>query len=187
MRRVVRLKDFRPVRRFPAQPPPRRNRLAAMLRRMADPVFYLRAVILAGVLGLVVLPLLADGTLAVMRPMTEGSDRCRVIQVTDGDTLRLWCRSGPVAARLMGFDAPELFSPGCAAELLAAEKAKWALRRALAGASELSITRHGTDRWDRALVRLRLDGRDIAAIMIAGGHGRPYAGGLRRGWCGAGG
>jgi endonuclease YncB( thermonuclease family) len=138
----------------------------------------------AAALGVLALaPLAADGLTAVFGPRAE--DGCRVLRVIDGDTVTLWCPGrGAERARLTGFDAPEVFAPGCAGELAAGLAATVALRAALARAGALAVRRQGRDRHGRALVALTLDGRPLAAAMIAGGHGRPYAGGRRDGWCG---
>lgn len=161
--------------------PPRRPRRAG---RMADPRFYLRAVIVAASLGLIVLPAASDAVIAVARPTGDGTGLCRIYQVIDGDTVRLWCPGrGSTSARLSGFDAPELFSPACPAEVIAAAKAKWALRLALWTAGEVTLVRQGSDRYERALVAVHLDGEPLARRMIDGGHARPYAGGRREGWC----
>ncbi len=107
-----------------------------------------------------------------------------MLVVLDGDTVKLVCPGrGVETARLMGFDAAEKYSPRCASELVAAEKATWALRGLIFKAKSLAVERDGTDRYGRALVRLRLDGVDVARLMIRAGHGRAYSGGPRRGWC----
>lgn len=152
--------------------------------RLADPRFYLNAVIVAASLGLVVLPGAADAVLAVTRPALDGGGSCRIYRVVDGDTVRMWCQGrGEVSARLTGFDTPELFSPGCASELAAAVKAKWALRLAIWQADEVMLVRQGTDRYGRALVAAFVDGQPLASKMIVDGHARPYSGGARGGWC----
>ncbi|MDH5452270.1 MAG: thermonuclease family protein [Paracoccaceae bacterium] len=152
--------------------------------RLADPRFYLSAVIVLATAALVVLPGMADATLAVLRPFAAERDTCRIYQVVDGDTVRMWCPlRGNVSARLTGFDTPELFSPQCASELAAAVRAKWALRHALWQARKIAIIREGTDRYGRALVAVFLDGTPLARRMIADGHARKYDGGLRQTWC----
>lgn len=109
---------------------------------------------------------------------------CRVSRIVDGDTVGLTCSgAGSVRGRLVGFDAPELFSPKCPSELVAAAQAKWALRAELWGAHALRIVPHGHDRYDRLLVAIYADGRNVSDAMISGGYGRPYDGGRRGGWC----
>ena len=144
---------------------------------------YLKAVVGVSVLGLVVLPLGADAVNAVTggKATTSG---CRVVSVTDGDTVRMYCPGrGIESARLKGFDAPEKYSPGCTSELARAVAATWALRWMLWQAERVSLVRTGTDRYGRALVFMALDDVPVARRMIAAGHARAYDGGHRAGWC----
>ena len=162
--------------------PPQRPR--RWWHRLDDPRFYLRAVIVVSGLALVLIPLLADGTLAIARPIAFGADRCRVLHVVDGDTADIWCPSiGVERARFMGFDAPELFSPKCASELIAAQKAKWALRAYLLGSADLRMQRGRLDRFDRRLITLWVGAQPLSQQMITGGYARSYDGGARAGWC----
>lgn len=109
---------------------------------------------------------------------------CYVPRVIDGDTVDLSCPDrGTVRARLMGFDTPEISDPGCAAERRLGLQAKARLRALLAAASWVEAGFHGTDRYGRALVVLRLDGRDVATTLISEGLAVPYAGGRRISWC----
>jgi micrococcal nuclease len=152
--------------------------------RIADPLFYLRALIAASMMALLVIPLVADAALALARPITSGTDQCRVLHVVDGDTADIWCAAtGFERARLVGFDAPELFSPKCAAELIAAQKAKWALRATLLGDADLRLQRGKLDRYDRRLVTIWVGQHLLAKRMIADGYARGYDGGLRQTWC----
>ncbi len=162
--------------------PPRRPK--RWWQRIADPVIYLRAVIVVASVGLVVVPMLADGALAVARPIAADDGDCRILRVVDGDTVTIWCpASGVERARLAGFDAPELFSPGCTAELISAQKAKWALRGMLLSGGDLRLERGDLDRYDRRLVTVWLGQVPLARRMIQGGHARQYGGGARGGWC----
>lgn len=168
-----------PVRAYPNYRQPRR-----WWQRAADPAFYLRAVILICGLGLIAVPLVADGVLALARPVAFGVDNCRIIHVVDGDTANIWCAAtGIERARFVGYDAPELFSPECTTELIAAQKSKWALRGYVFGASDLRMQRGKLDRYNRRLVTLSLGSASLADKMIAGGYGRAYGGGVRTGWC----
>jgi len=154
----------------------------AAWRRVADPKVYLRAVIVVAGLGLVVLPYGFDALNLITGPKEETG--CRVVSVTDGDTVRLFCPGkGVFAARLTGFDAPEFFSPGCASEWAQAMQASWALRRMLFGADALTVVRRGTDRYGRVLVFMAVDGASVARKMIEAGHARAYGGGQRQDWC----
>jgi micrococcal nuclease len=167
---------FRPAR--PAGP------LVRGLRRLADPRFYLKLAIGLAVGGLVLIPTIADLVNAALRPIASDQGPCRVIRVIDGDTVSLICpEDGMQSARLLGFDTPELYSPRCMAEFVAAQQASWALRTLIQRADRLELTHRGTDQYGRALVILQVNGVDVAREMIRAGHGRPYGGGLRGTWC----
>jgi endonuclease YncB( thermonuclease family) len=168
---------FRPAR--PAGPRVRG------LRRLADPRLHLRLLVALGLGGLVLLPAAADLLNAAMKTVASEQGDCRILRVIDGDTLSLLCpEDGMLGARLMGFDTPEKFSPRCVAELIAAERASWHLRTLIQGADRLTLVHQGTDQYGRALVRLELDGVDVARLMIRAGRARAYSGGLRGTWCG---
>ena len=114
----------------------------------------------------------------------KGVEGCRVLRVIDGDTVTLCCPEiGVERARLTGFDAPELSSPQCASEYAQAVAATWYLRRLLAGGQVLTVQHGQMDRYARRLATLSIDGVPVARSMIAAGHGRPYGGAQRRGWC----
>lgn len=167
---------FRPAR--PAGP------VMRGLRRLADPRFYLRLVLGVAVAGLVAVPLVADLLNAAMRPIDSAQGPCRVIRVIDGDTVSLICpEDGMQSARLMGFDTPEKYAPKCLAEFLAAERASWHLRALIQRAEQMKLTHAGKDQYGRLLVRLTIDGVDVARLMIRDGYGRVYGGGLRGTWC----
>jgi endonuclease YncB( thermonuclease family) len=158
--------------------------LTKALRRILNPLFYLKAVIGLSLFGLFILPSIADLTNAAMKPVQAAEGSCRILRVVDGDTVTLMCgEEGMQSARLLGFDTPEKFSPRCTAEFVAAERAGWALRTMIQKADRLSLTREGVDQYGRALVRLELDGQDVADRMIREGHGRRYGGGPRGSWC----
>lgn len=168
---------FRPAR--PAGP------VARGLRRLASPRFYLRGVIVVALGGLVLVPTIADLVNAGMKTVSSAQGDCRIIRVVDGDTVSLICpEDGMVSARIQGFDTPEKYAPQCLAEFVAAERASWALRTMIQKADRIALTQDGTDRYGRSLVRLVLDGVDVARLMIRAGHGRQYSGGLRGTWCG---
>jgi micrococcal nuclease len=134
--------------------------------------------------AIVGIPALMDAGLGQFQPVRDGAGACRILQVVDGDTLRLWCDDGMARMRLTGFDAPEAYSPRCFTEFVAAQQATWALRAMILRADDLRIARDGTDRYGRPLVTLADAHGPFAAAMIAAGHGRAYDGGRRDGWCG---
>jgi endonuclease YncB( thermonuclease family) len=155
-----------------------------LLRRALNPLVYLKAVMGLALLGLVILPAGMDMVAAASKPVASGGGDCRIVSVLDGDTLTLACAAGRIVrARLLGLDAPEKYSPACATELAAAERATWALRMLILDAQALSLTEEGVDRYGRVLVRLTLDGADVALTMIRAGHARAYGGGPRGSWC----
>lgn len=167
---------FRPAR--PAGP------VMRSLQRLADPRFYLKAVIVLAAGGLVIVPTLADLVNAAMKTADSDQGTCRIIRVVDGDTVSLICpEDGMVSARLQGLDTPEKYAPGCLAEFLAAERASWHLRALIQRADRLELVHQGTDRYGRALVRLEIDSVDVARLMIRDGYARQYSGGLRGSWC----
>jgi micrococcal nuclease len=116
--------------------------------------------------------------------VASAAQGCRVVSVVDGDTLDMSCPgTGPFRARLTGYDTPESFEPGCAAEARAARRATDRLRTLVADARTIDPAIGGTDRYGRRLVRLALDGQDVGAILIAEGLAVPYSGGRRINWC----
>ena len=115
-------------------------------------------------------------------PVPEGQG-CRVGYVYDGDSVELICGSARETARLLDIDTPEL-QGRCPAETAAAQAAKQTLSGLVKGASLVEVQIEGRDKYDRPLIRLMLDGKDAAALMIAAGQGRAYDGGHRPGWCG---
>lgn len=172
--------------RWPRKGPTRRRMGPGhrLWRRVFSPVFYLKLVMVVAGLGVIILPYGTDVVNAALKPVKTDMGRCRVLTVIDGDTVRLWCAAtGVETARIKGYDSPEKFSPRCVAELVAAEKATWALRLLIFEAKTVTLRRAGTDRYRRTLIELRLDGRDVARAMIAARHGRGYGGGLRATWC----
>ncbi len=155
-----------------------------MLRRVLDPRFYLRLVMGLAVMALLVVPLLADLANAALKPVAGDGGTCRILRVVDGDTVSLMCpEEGMHSSRLLGFDTPEKYAPKCTGELLAAEQASWALRTLIQKADRLSLTHEGIDQYGRALVRLELDGQDVADLMVRKGVARRYGGGPRGSWC----
>jgi endonuclease YncB( thermonuclease family) len=179
-------RSVEPALRFRRRRPARRAWLRFLRRRAAA------VLLLCGALGLGmgVDPSRLAGAdwLSALTPSAMGREapasQCRVTRVVDGDTVRARCGSaGEVRVRLMGFDTPEVFSPGCTAEKTKGDAATLALRRLIGAADRIAFDFHGEDRYGRALAVMRLDGRDVAALMIDAGLARPYAGGRRPAWC----
>lgn len=99
------------------------------------------------------------------------------LSVIDGDTLRL----GDERLRLIGIDAPEIFHPHCADELIAGRAARWRVEGLVLAARIVTIERKGKDRYGRTLARISLDGVDLGATLLAAGDARPWP--LRTPWC----
>lgn len=102
------------------------------------------------------------------------------VTVVDGDTVDI----GGKRFRLQGFDTPEVYHARCGRErdlgLLAAARLIELMR---AGPVEV-VYSSGREKWGRGLARIKIDGRDVAEALIAGGHARAYDGKSRRGsWC----
>jgi endonuclease YncB( thermonuclease family) len=117
-------------------------------------------------------------------PARPAGGSCTVLRVVDGDTVEMACpAAGRFRARLTGYDTPESFAPRCPAEARAARRATERLRGLVAASRGLEARLGGWDRYDRRLVRLRLDGRDVGATLIAEGLAVPYRGGARPDWC----
>ena len=80
-------------------------RRSRRLARLADPRFYLSAVLVSAGLGLIVLPAASDAVFAAVKPIAEPDGACRIYQVIDGDTVEL---SDSSMVRLVGIQAPKL-------------------------------------------------------------------------------
>lgn len=121
--------------------------------------------------------------MANIAPSVDGA-RLHVSWLDDGD-------SGTIAGRpfrLSGADAPEV-SPSrmqCAAERLRAGEARSAVRALTdGGAVEISKS-HGADKYNRDLLSLSVDGRDVVSSLVAAGYARRWnfeAGVIKPRWC----
>lgn len=109
---------------------------------------------------------------------------CKITRVVDGDSLELNCpNTDRKKARITGLDAPEIYGD-CEAEKVLAMQAKNYLRTRVRSAKDVQITHYGRDKYNRMLIKLELDGKDIAPQIIDQGLARLYTGGARLGWCG---
>lgn len=121
---------------------------------------------------------------AVAYVPTRANAVCAITEVVDGDTLRLSCTEGRGGTvRLVGFDTPETYRPGCAAEKARGEMAKRFLEAHLRQARVIRPDYQGKDKYKRLLVRLEVDGTDLAQTMTNARLAVPYAGGKRIDWC----
>lgn len=109
-----------------------------------------------------------------------------VLSVTDGDTFRaripVWEGVDVVTAvRIRGIDTPEIKGK-CLAEKAAALEAKARLAVLLNG--QVQLFHVEPDKFaGRVDADVAVDGKPVAAILIAEGLARPYTGGARQGWC----
>lgn len=129
--------------------------------------------------------LLGLGLVALGTTRAEAaSTPCAVARVVDGDTVILSCLGADtVRARLMGFDTPETHRPGCAREALLGQEATRRLRALLAAPGGITIELGGWDRYERRLITIAVNGRDVGETLIAEGLALPYRRGQRPDWC----
>lgn len=86
--------------------------------------------------------------------------------------------------RVIGVDTPEMPPHDrCPGEAAAALRAKVFVADALRRADRVDLQERGLDKYRRTLAVVLVDGRDLAALVIAAGHGREYHGERRKGWC----
>lgn len=100
----------------------------------------------------------------------------------DGDTLRV--RETGEIIRILNIDTPETGSRArCDSERNRAAAATRRARALINDAREVDIERSGKiDRYGRTLARIRVDGRDLGAQLVAEGHARRWNG-RREAWC----
>jgi len=109
--------------------------------------------------------LAADQTdAAAARVPASGSDpfTVRVLEVLDGDSLRVSDGARTLEVRLHGIDAPEFGQPG-------SDAARRALRSMTRGA-ELTLTPVTIDRFGRTVGELHRDGEHLNRRLVAEGH-----------------
>ncbi|MDB5508341.1 MAG: hypothetical protein JWL93_810 [Hyphomicrobiales bacterium] len=127
------------------------------------------------------------------RDPIAGPLQADLLRVVDGDTfearVRVWFgQEVRSLIRIRGYDAPER-AARCPEEASRAAEASSTLQDILAS-GPLAISAISGDKYFGrvvAQVRVRLaDGvdTDVAELMLAAGHGRPYDGRKREGWCG---
>lgn len=101
--------------------------------------------------------------------------------VIDGDTIRL----GGAKIRLADIDAPETFSPKCAAEAALGQRATNRLIDLL-NAGPVTVGPFGTrdqDDYGRKLRVVARDGRSLGEVLVQEGLAQRWSA-PRRGWCG---
>ncbi len=132
--------------------------------------------------------------LAGTAPATAGARKwhgpypAQVLRVVDGDTLELRMAIYPGLkatdmARLAGVDTPEVRRPAPACERELGRRATELVQSLVDDARQVQVYTAGREKYGRQLVRVELDGQDLATALIAAGLGRPYHGERREGWC----
>lgn len=102
------------------------------------------------------------------------------LAVVDGDSVKVDGREW----RLKGYDTAETAKAWCEGERRLGIIATKRLEALIANARALELTGgETTDRYNRPLGTLLVDGVDTGQTMIAEGLARPYNGGRRKGWC----
>jgi endonuclease YncB( thermonuclease family) len=125
----------------------------------------------------VLLTIVAGGAYyASQAPAASASTAATEIPLTvywsDGDSGRL---SDGTKFRLHGIDSPETGSmkqrggAKCESERALGFEAKEAALEMTRGKEVTISEMRGTDRYERTVVRLELDGKDLAALLVAGG------------------
>ena len=171
-------------------PPPRAGLAVTRLQRWST---FLLVIMLAGISAMVLALMYRNSTLPASRP--AASPGALVIDVIDGDTVR----RGGRTYRLVGFDTPETgMNARCERERALGAAATRRLAELLGGAGHVLTPvpcaclpgTEGTSRcnYGRLCARLRVQGRDVGAILIGEGLARPFLCGTtscppRAGWC----
>lgn len=137
---------------------------------------------------LFLLPATTSPAMAAARDILQGPVAGEVLEVIDGDTLRvrlhIWIGQHlETLVRIDGIDTPEKRGK-CASERAKAEQARLALERILQdGKVTLFDVRH--EKYAGRVLAKAADagGHDIAGQLQAAGLARVYHGGRRLGWC----
>ena len=107
----------------------------------------------------------------------EGSVRCAVTKVTDGDTQHLRCSSGDFTTRDIGIDTPETKDPRKPVQCFGPEASEEATKVLLGHDVFIrpDSTQDTRDKYGRLLVYISLpDGTDYGLHMIRAGFAREY-------------
>ena len=129
----------------------------------------------------------------IAAPLTAADYSWPVIAIVDGDTVKVDAGANlppelaSLSVRLRGVDTPEKgWRAKCDAEKRAGRAATAFTEAAIAGAGSVLVRDPAWGKWGgRVVADLILDGSSLSSALLETGHGRPYDGGKRRGWCGA--
>jgi len=135
------------------------------------------------IITIVALLFLIPPVIDAINGAVKGKSHCDVALVMDGDTVKISCPGRELTSgRIIGYDSPEK-NARCISEYILATRATWGLRIMLWQARTIEINQYGKDRYDRDLIRLRVNGKDVKEAMIEQGLARAYSGGRRGSWC----
>jgi micrococcal nuclease len=124
--------------------------------------------------------------LALLIALPAAAEPARVVQMSDGDSGRFHVRGAVTPARLLDLDTPETGSHArCAIERERGAAAKAFAFTILPPGKVVVLWLSGRlDKYGRALVRVTVDGRDYASLVVERGHGVRYSGrGPKEDWC----
>lgn len=135
---------------------------------------------------------LALSLLSVTAAPAQRSFDAMVVEVTDGDTVRVMVPAfaavpvGSWSLRVAGIDTPERRMPPakCALEVRRGLAASTYAHALLKPGDRIGFTWLGPDKYFRIVAAITLpDGRDFGTAMIGAGLAAPYEGGTKRNWC----
>lgn len=122
-------------------------------------------------------------------PMEYGSIVVSEIRsIYDADSFKIHIEGWPdiigksISIRVDGVDAAEIRGK-CDKEKILARAAKKFTVEKLRSAKTVELRRMRRGKYFRILAEVYVDGVNLADLLIESGHGRPYHGGTRLGWC----
>ena len=112
----------------------------------------------------------------------------RIISVYDGDTFRVDIDElsdivgKNIAIRILGIDTPEIKGQ-CEKEKQLAIKARDFTRHYLNNASSIQLSNLKRDKYFRLLADVYVDGKSLAAALLANNLAVKYSGNKKSNWC----
>lgn len=113
----------------------------------------------------------------------------KVIEVTDGDTLRVETPFLPkelkLSVRVNNIDTPEKGSKSfCVKEAKLAESATKLTKKLISESQDVTFSSIKWDKYGgRVLANVNVDGSDLATSLIKAGVAREYHGEKKKSWC----
>ncbi len=119
----------------------------------------------------------ANATPATVSYIIDGDTFAAYVKLEDGIKIS-------VRVRIRNVDTPEIHGE-CESEIRRAYLAKEHLSKLIPVGTDVELTNIKDDKYLGRIDANVLDGagRDVGAVMIKSGFGRPYNGGRRVGWC----